>query len=108
LLLAYGVGFLAIPLLRYFWVQWKKNQIEAQNQERQENAIALNNADQALQNKIAYAEQFAAQNVIREEDLVYSSEKDLLDQDIERKDQIDGEWEQRLELGATQNLDINH
>ncbi|NEQ14004.1 hypothetical protein [Moorena sp. SIO2C4] len=108
LLLAYGVGFLAIPLLRYFWVQWKKEQIRTQNRERQENAIALNQADVALQNKIAYAEQFAAQNVIREEDLVYSSEKDLLDQDIERKDQIDGEWQQRLELGATQNLDINH
>ncbi|NEQ11371.1 MAG: hypothetical protein F6K37_37410, partial [Moorea sp. SIO4E2] len=108
LLLAYGVGFLAIPLLRYFWVQWKKNQIEAQNQERQENAIALNQADEALQNKIAYAQQFAAQNVIREDNLVYSSEKDLLDQDIERKDQIDAEWEQRLELGSTQNLDTTN
>ncbi|NEN99313.1 MAG: hypothetical protein F6K50_28660 [Moorea sp. SIO3I7] len=108
LLLAYGVGFLAIPLLRYFWVQRKKKQIEAQNRERQKNAIALNQADQALQNKIAYAEQFAAQNVIREDNLVYSSEKDLLDQDIERKDQIDTEWERRLELGSTQNLDTNH
>ncbi|NEO16350.1 MULTISPECIES: hypothetical protein [unclassified Moorena] len=108
LLLVYGVGFLTIPLLRYFWVQRKKNQIEAQNQARQENAIALNQADQALQNKIAYAEQFAAQNVIREDNLVYSSEKDLLDQDIERKDQIDAEWEQRLELGSTHNLDINN
>ncbi|NEO05275.1 hypothetical protein [Moorena sp. SIO3I8] len=108
LLLAYGVGFLAIPLLRYFWVQRKKKQIEAQNRERQKNAIALNQADQALQNKIAYAEQFAAQNVIREDNLVYSSEKDLLDQDLERKDQIDTEWERRLELGSTQNLDTNH
>ncbi|NEO46565.1 MAG: hypothetical protein F6K55_21535 [Moorea sp. SIO4A3] len=108
LLLVYGVGFLTIPLLRYFWVQRKKKQIEAQNQARQENAIALNQADQVLQNKIAYAQQFAAQNVIREEDLVYSSEKDLLDQDIERKDQIDAEWEQRLELGSTHNLDINN
>ncbi|OLT62484.1 hypothetical protein [Moorena bouillonii] len=108
LLLAYGVGFLAIPLLRYFWVQRKKKQIEAQNRERQKNAIALNQADQALQNKIAYAEQFAAQNVIREDNLVYSSEKDLLDQDIERKDQIDTEWERRLELGSTQNLDTTN
>ena len=108
LLLAYGVGFLVIPLLRYFWVQRKKKQIEAMNQARQENAIALNQADEALQNKIAYAQQFADQNVIREDNLVYSSEKDLLDQDIERKDQIDAEWEKRLELGSTQNLDINN
>jgi len=100
LLLAYGVGFLAIPLIRYFWTQLKNSQVEARNQKRQEQAVILNQADAPLQKKIAYAQQFAAQNVIKEEDLVYTSEKDLLDQEIERSAQIDAEWQRRLESGS--------
>ncbi len=100
LLLGYGIGFLAIPLIRYFWIQWKNRQVEAHNQKRQEQAIALNQADAALQKKIAYAQQFAAQNVINQEDLVYTSETDLIDQEIERSAQIDAEWQRRLESGS--------
>jgi hypothetical protein len=100
LLLGYGIGFLAIPLIRYFWIQWKNSQLEAHNQKRQEQAIALNQADAALQKKLAYAQQFAAQNVINQEDLVYTSETDLIDQEIERSAQIDAEWQRRLESGS--------
>jgi hypothetical protein len=100
LLLAYGIGFLTIPLIRYFWIQYKNRQVEARNQQRQEQAIALSQADATLKKKIAYAQQFAAQNVIEEEDLVYTSETDLLDQEIERTDKIDAEWRRRLESGS--------
>jgi hypothetical protein len=100
LLLAYGIGFLAIPLIRYFWIQLKNSRVEARNQKRQQQAVALNEADSALQKKIAYAQQFAAQNVITQEDLVYTSETDLLDQEIERSDKIDDEWRRRLESGS--------
>jgi len=100
LLLGYGIGFLAIPLIRYFWIQWKNSQLESHNQKRQEQAIALNQADAALQKKLAYAQQFAAQNVINQEDLVYTSETDLIDQEIERSAQIDAEWQRRLESGS--------
>jgi hypothetical protein len=97
LLLAYGIGFLAIPLIRYFWIQWKNTQVAARNQKRQEQAVALNEADATLQKKIAYAQQFAAQHVIQQEDLVYTSETDLLDQELEQSDKIDDEWRRRLE-----------
>ena len=97
LLLIYGVGFLAIPLIRYFWIQWKNRKVEARNQKRQEQAIALAQAPATLQKKIAYAQQFAVQHVIKNEDLVYTSETDLLDQELERKDQIDAEWQRRLD-----------
>lgn len=100
LLLVYGIGFLAIPLIRYFWVQWRNSKIEARNQKRQQQAIVLNQADSNLQNKIEYAQQFAAQNVINKENLVYTSETDLLDQDLERSEQIDAEWRRRLESGS--------
>lgn len=99
-LLAYGIGFLAIPLIRYFWIQLKNSQVEARNQKRQQQAVALNEADTALQKKIAYAQQFAAQNVITQEDLVYTSETDLLDQEIEGLDKVDDEWRRRLESGS--------
>jgi len=100
ILLVYGIGFLAIPLIRYFWIQLKNERVETRNQKRQEQAIALNEAPTALQKKIAYAQRFAAQNVIKEENLVYTSETDLLDQELERSDQIDAEWRRRLESGS--------
>jgi hypothetical protein len=31
---------------------------------------------------------------------VYTSETDLLDQELERKDQIDAEWQRRLDSGS--------
>ncbi|MEQ8959597.1 MAG: hypothetical protein RLP02_17020, partial [Coleofasciculus sp. C2-GNP5-27] len=99
-LLGYGIGFLAIPLIRYFWIQRKNSEIAARNQQRQQEALALAQADANLQKKLAYAQQFAAQNVIGQEDLVYTSEQDLLDQDLQRKDQIDAEWQRRLESGS--------
>ena len=100
LLLVYGIGFLVIPLIRYFWIQWKNSKIEQRNQQRQEQAVLLNQAGDGLQKKISYAQQFAAQNIITEEDLVYTSETDLLDQDLKAKDQIDAEWQRRLESGS--------
>ena len=100
LLLIYGIGFLAIPLIRYFWIQGKNRQVEARNQKRQEQAIVLKQASATLQKKIAYAQQFAAQHVIKNQNLVYTSETDLLDQEIERKDQIDAEWQRRLDSGS--------
>lgn len=100
LLLLYGIGFLTIPLIRYFWIQWKNSKIEARNEQRQEEASLLNQADGNLQQKIAYAQQFAAQNVIDAEDLAYTSETDLLDQNLERQEKIDAEWQRRLESGS--------
>ncbi|HEY9653566.1 MAG TPA: hypothetical protein V6C95_23095, partial [Coleofasciculaceae cyanobacterium] len=92
--------FLAIPLIRYFWIQWKNGQIEARNQKRQAEVIRLEQADASLKKKIAYAQQFAAQNVINPEDLAYTSEIDLLDQELEQSAKLDAEWQRRLESGS--------
>ncbi|MBF2025381.1 MAG: hypothetical protein IGS48_01260 [Oscillatoriales cyanobacterium C42_A2020_001] len=96
-LLGYGAGFLVIPLIRYFWVQWRNQKINEHNRERQERAVALNEASDSLQEKLAYAQQFAAQTYIGEEDLAYTTERDLIEQEIEQADKIDTEWQQRLE-----------
>ncbi|MDJ0715680.1 MAG: hypothetical protein QNJ54_15855 [Prochloraceae cyanobacterium] len=100
LLLGYGIAFLGIPLIRYFWVQWKNDRIETRNQKRLDRASLLERPDDVLTGKINYARQFAQKKVIGSEDITYSTEQDLLEQDIERSDKIDREWQERLESGS--------
>jgi hypothetical protein len=97
LLLAYGVGFLGIPLLRYFWIRWRNRNIIDRNRDRLSRSRVLASPDAPLQQKIDYAQQFATEKVIGKEDLVYSSETDLLDQEVDRSAQIDAEWQRRLD-----------
>jgi hypothetical protein len=100
ILLGYAIGFLGIPLLRYFWIQWSNGKISSRNQARQERVEQLNQSDRALRQKIDYARQFAAQKVITDADITYSTQTDLLEQEIQRSDQIDREWQQRLQSGS--------
>lgn len=100
ILLAYGIGFLAIPLIRYIWIQLTNKRVEKRNQQRKQQLIALNQADKKIQKKMAYAQQFAVQNVITQDNLAYTSETDLIDQELERSDKIDEEWKRRLESGS--------
>lgn len=97
ILLGYGVAFLSVPLVRYFWIQFRNSRVEARNQKRKQQAIALHKANPALQKKIAYASQFAAQKVIGRDDLAYTTETDLIEQQIEQSDKIDAEWRRRLD-----------
>ena len=85
LLLAYGTGFLAIPLIRYFWIKRRNDQISTRNLQRQERARLLAGADTSLQKKIAFAREFATEKVIGKEDSVYSTETDLLEQEFKNK-----------------------
>lgn len=96
-LLAYAVAFLGVPLARYFWVQWRNQKVEVRNEQRQERAIALNQADDELQKKLTFASQFATRTLVSEKNVAYTTERDLTEQEIEQKDKIDEEWRQRLE-----------
>ena len=96
-ILIYGVGFLTIPLIRYFWIQWKNSRIEARNQERQQRAMLLNEPDANLLQKLAYAREFAAENVLTGEDLAYTTETELTQQELEQSAKIDAEWQRRID-----------
>jgi hypothetical protein len=98
-LLAYGVAFLAVPLIRYFWIQWRNRAIASRNEQRQERAVLLNHADERLQAKLAYAQQFTAEHIIHANDLAYTTERDLTEQELEQSDKIDAEWQRRLNQG---------
>ncbi len=95
-LLAYGVSFLVLPLIRYFWVQWRNGKVEERNQQRQNRAIALNQTNNLLSRKIEYARQFAKERIINNQDLAYTTEKGMLEQEAEQADKINAEWQRRL------------
>lgn len=97
ILLAYGIGFLGIPLARYFWIQWRNRGIESRNLSRQSRAIALNSGSDTLNQKLSFAKQFAASTVVDEKDLAYTTESDLTEQEFLNADKVDAEWRKRLE-----------
>ena len=100
LLLGYGILYLLVPLVRYFWIQGRNPKIIARNQAREQRAIALSQPSQPLRQKLAYASQFAQQKVIGDRDITYTTEDDLLDQNIRNQDRIDREWQQKLDSGS--------
>ncbi|MGD1898356.1 MAG: hypothetical protein ACFB16_15545 [Phormidesmis sp.] len=83
LLMFYGVAFLAIPLVRYFWVQRQNAKIERRNSDRAQRATVLNRLGSAFQQKLAFAQQFASQKVLKEGEAVYSTDSDLFEQESE-------------------------
>ncbi|MEM9138061.1 MAG: hypothetical protein AAGB01_12055 [Cyanobacteria bacterium P01_F01_bin.42] len=80
ILLAYGVGFLAIPLGRYFWIQSQNKKIQVRNGQRQQRAIAVQSPSASLKQKLQAAEQLQSEVVLSEESIAYTTEKDLLEQ----------------------------
>lgn len=97
LLLGYGTAFLVIPLLRYFWIRGKNAKIKTRDRQREERALKLERDTGKLQPKLAYARQFAAEKTIGEAEIAYSTETDLLDQELKNVDKLDREWQKRLE-----------
>ena len=96
-LLAYGIGFLVIPLGRYFWIQWQNQRIAARNQSRAQWAEQLlYEPSQTLTQKLTFARQFARSTLIDDLDLVYTTETDLLEQESENQAKINADWEKRL------------
>ncbi|TVQ12724.1 MAG: hypothetical protein EA368_03525 [Leptolyngbya sp. DLM2.Bin27] len=96
-LLGYGAAFLAVPLVRYFWVQRQNSRIEARNADREQRAEALKQITDDQREKLAFAQTLTAQTVLGTDDLAYTTEADLTEQEIAQKDKIDTEWQRLLE-----------
>ncbi len=97
LLLGYGAAFLTVPLVRYFWVQRQNSRIEARNADREQRAEALKQLTDGQREKLAFAQTLSAQTVIGTDNLAYTTEEDLTEQEIAQKDKIDAEWQRLLE-----------
>jgi len=103
LLLAYGVAFLAVPLGRYFWIQRQNRRIDVRNTRRQDRLVALRQPSDATQEKLAYAQDFAGQIVVAADNLAYTTERDLTEQEVDNADKIDAEWQQLLRDSQASN-----
>lgn len=96
-LVAYGLGFLGIPLGRYYWILAANDRIKTRNHIREEHAETLRAADPKLKGKITAAQAYAAETLITQTNLAYTTEKDLITQEAEQTDKIDAEWQKLLE-----------
>lgn len=97
LLLGYGSAFLGIPLVRYFWVQRQNSKITHRNQYREQLAETFAQLEDPVREKLSFAQTLAGQTIVTTENLAYSTETDLIDQEIANKDKIDEEWQRLLE-----------
>lgn len=84
-LLGYAVLFLSTPLVRYFVLQYLNQGIGDRNTKRAARAEQLAAASPALRKKLAFARNFATnQEVIDQNNLAYTTEQDLLDQESKK------------------------
>ncbi|PIA59086.1 hypothetical protein AQUCO_00400146v1 [Aquilegia coerulea] len=92
LLQIYASSFFAIPLFRWFLVRKTNSDIDKRNKAREQRARLLEFPDQSLRRKLLSARDMAQRTVIGQDRIVYSTERDLYDQDYEAR-----EWDQRFQ-----------
>jgi hypothetical protein len=81
-LLGYAVLFLTVPLVRYFVLQILNARVASKNQQRITRSQNLQKPTTTLKQKLGFARQLATgQKVISADDLAYSTETDLTDQE---------------------------
>lgn len=81
-LLGYAVLFLTVPLVRYLVLQIFNARVTSKNQQRLDRANTLRKSTSTLKQKLEFARQLATgQKVISADDLAYSTETDLTDQE---------------------------
>ncbi|PVH66467.1 hypothetical protein PAHAL_1G254900 [Panicum hallii] len=91
LLQIYAGSFFAIPLFRWLLLRKTNNDIRKRNKAREQRAQELLSPDSSLRRKLLSARDMAQRKVITPEEIVYTTQKDLLEQDYEVK-----EWERRF------------
>jgi hypothetical protein len=95
--LAYSSFYLGLPTLRWFIQGQKNSKIAARNSDRSKRARQLNTPDEVLENKLIQSKTFQQRLRIDQQPIAYDSGRDILDQDLEQKDKLDAEWQQRLD-----------
>ncbi|TKY63263.1 hypothetical protein E2542_SST13132 [Spatholobus suberectus] len=91
LLQIYAGSFFAIPLVRWFFIRKKNADIEKRNKARQQCAQVLELPDTSLRQKLFSARDMAQKTVIGQDQIVYSTDKDLLEQEYEAS-----EWDKKF------------
>ncbi|KAF2307628.1 hypothetical protein GH714_030360 [Hevea brasiliensis] len=91
LLQIYAGSFFAIPLIRWFLVRKRNADIEKRNQATEQVARTLELPDPSLKQKLLSARDMAQKTVIGKDRIVYSTDRDIIEQDVEAQ-----EWDRRF------------
>lgn len=91
LLQIYAGSFFAIPLFRWFFLRNRNAAIEKRNRAREQLARALELPDISLRRKLLSARDMAQKTVVGQDQIVYSTDKDFIEQDYEAR-----EWDRRF------------
>ncbi|XP_027349951.1 uncharacterized protein At5g03900, chloroplastic [Abrus precatorius] len=91
LLQIYAGSFFAIPLVRWFFIRKRNADIEKRNKVRKQYAQVLELPDTSLRQKLFSARDMAQKTVIGQDQIVYSTDKDLLEQEYEAR-----EWDKKF------------
>jgi hypothetical protein len=94
-LLVYSIGFLAVPAMRYLVLLDRNQKISERNFERKALVTQLQEDSPELARKLTFAQQFAQQTYLDDQDLAYTTEKDLITQEIEQEAEIDADEHRR-------------
>lgn len=92
LLQIYAGSFFAIPLFRWFFLRKTNSDIEKRNKAREQRARLLEMPDLSLRRKLLSARDMAQKTVIGQDQIVYTTEKDLYEQDYDAR-----EWDKRFQ-----------
>ncbi|XP_050228025.1 uncharacterized protein At5g03900, chloroplastic isoform X2 [Mercurialis annua] len=91
ILQVYAGSFFAIPLIRWFLVRQRNAEIEKRNLARKQFAQRLELPDPLLKRKLLSARDMAQKTVIGQDRIVYSTDRDMIEQDVEAR-----EWDRRF------------
>lgn len=83
----YAASFFIIPLIRWIINQGRNRNIQQRNEARRDIAALLQRPDGRLRAKLQSAAEQAQRTVISEKDIIYSSNKDFAEQNLD----LDGE-----------------
>ncbi|KAG6477129.1 hypothetical protein ZIOFF_066381 [Zingiber officinale] len=94
LLQIYAASFFTIPLIRWFLLLRTNQGIEKRNRARKQRAQILDRPDPSLRRKLLNARDMSQQTTISPDRIVYTTEKDFVDQDYEDLEMMDffREW----------------
>ncbi|MEL6319899.1 MAG: hypothetical protein AAFQ57_04525 [Cyanobacteria bacterium J06626_14] len=93
----YAIAFLLVPALRYLWVRRANKNVGTRNDQRLEWTNQLDQPSSDVQEKLTYAQKFAAETIVSADDLAYTTETDLMTQELLNAESIDQDWRRRLE-----------
>jgi hypothetical protein len=99
--LGYGCACLFLPLCRYLWLTKTNAGIARRNASRRLRADLLKHPSPAIRRKLVYAQIFAAERNFDASRMAYTSEKDLVTQELEGDQAISADWQKRLNDRST-------